>query len=89
MDTGRIGLRFENRQAFGEFCAALAEHKVRFAIAPPLTVVLTMDDYKALPPPLSKQQWIAADPITRGDKRTTLPSRTDAESKMWRYSKAN
>ena len=86
--TGRIGLKFEDRQTFGKFCVALTELKIRFSLAGLLTIVLSEDDYKGLPTALTKPKGFNIERITRGNKRGGIPTPEETELKLTRYSKA-
>lgn len=86
MDTGRVGVRFQDRQAFARFCESLTHDKISYSLAGHRTVVLDESDFVALPDTGDKRAGIVS-PITRGDRRGPLPTRAATEVKLWEYSK--
>ena len=92
--SARVGLRFSDKEQFGQFCVALAENGVPFTLAGFQTVVLPTVQVNKLPNGPQKilkeaesAHRVKRVPFLRG-KGPALVSQKRAEELLWQFAKA-
>ena len=95
MDTaGRFGIKFTNKQAFGNACTALTRDGVSFSLAGFQTIVISAEDYKKLNEP-AKSMLASRPPdvelfiLTPHEKRGALPTAKEAKDLLQKFTRTS